>query len=444
MHDAAASHRQSAQHNGWRPMRPRPLRLDGASVPSTRRTRAALLCALAAAAGLARLLWAPSPKVIVEQRPRALPLAAVHVVYTYAAACDDDSRGACQPFIDAHLDKELPGVPRRSFAFLPGAAGVAYRAALEAIASGPDEGYVLVLVPDEHGDDVLAEVYPLLHAFGERLRGFDQVSAGCLPQNCGPRTLAVPPPLARGWPAPPAEELCFEVYYGQPRGPLVAYADLPTGLFTRAGAQRYLDALRPGDVVLQNAPARCVSCSLFEDEWACQLRDDAVAAERQLRRLRFPPVPRVTLYQVFRRPVPADIVAQNLANIPIPVRYSFIYDGVELRDYFVRHADPRLLPLFDSLKFMAWKVDLWRYCRLYEEGGLYLDARAGAETVGPSRHRRDVFPHRPTHCSSDPSRRRPSSTTASLSTIPWARTCGTGSSTQGSLATRSSRLSSSS
>ena len=256
---------------------------------------------------------------------------------------------------------------------------VAYRAALEAIASGPDEGYVLVLVPDEDDDDVLAEVYPLLAAFDERLRGFDQVSAGCLPQNCGPRTLAVPPPLARSWPAAPAEEWCFEVYGPSPRGPFVAYADLPTGLFTREGAQRYLDAFRPGDFVLQNAPARCVACSLNEDEWMCQLREDAVASERQLRRLRFPPVPRVTLYQVFRRPVPADIVAQNLANIPIPVRYSFIYDGVELRDYFVRHSDPRLLPLFDSLKFMAWKVDLWRYCRLYEEGGLYLDARAGAE-----------------------------------------------------------------
>ena len=173
----------------------------------------------------------------------------------------------------------------------------------------------------------------------------------------------------------------------------------------------------------------------------CQLRkDNAVAAsERQLRRLRFPPVPRVTLYQVFRRPIPADLVAQNLANIPIPVRYSFSYDGDDLRDYFVRHADPRLLPLFDSLKFVAWKVDLWRYCRLYEEGGLYLDARAGAEIVGPARHRRDVFPHRPTHCSSDPYRRRPSSTTASLCTIRWARTCGTDCFTRVGPATRSSR-----
>ena len=244
------------------------------------------------------------------------------------------------------------------------------------------------LQPDDgvHADAflraVLAEVYPLLHAaFGERLHGFDHISAGCLPQNCGPRALAVPPPLARGWPPAPAEEWCFEVYYGQPRGPLVAYADMPTGLFTREGAQRYLDAFRPGDIVLQNAPSKCVACSLHEEEWRCKLRapereDDVLASERQLRRLRFPAVPRVTLYQVFRRPVPADIVAQNLANIPIPVRYSFIYDGEDLRRYFVEHSDPRLLPLFDSLKFVAWKVDLWRYCRLYEEGGLYLDADA--------------------------------------------------------------------
>ena len=377
MHDEASSHRQSAQHNNRRPIRPQPRGHEVVVklVPSTRRKAAALICALAAATGLARLLWAPSPKVIVKQRPRA-PLAAIHVVYTYDAACDDDSRGACPANIEALLDHELPGVARRSFASL--AAGVAYRAALEAIASSQDEGYVLVLVPDEHDDDVLAEVYPLIHhaAFGERLRGSDQVSAGCLPYNCGPRTLAVPPPLARSWPAAPAEELCFEIYGPSPRWPLVAYADLPTGLFTRDGAQRYLDSFRPGDFVLQTAPARCVACSLHEDEWMCQLRENAAASERQLRRLRFPPVPRVTLYQVFRRPVPADIVAQNLANIPIPVRYSFIYDGEDLRRYFVEHSDPRLLPLFDSLKFVAWKVDLWRYCRLYESGGMYLDADA--------------------------------------------------------------------
>ena len=143
MFDEAASHRHSAQHNGWRPMRswqPRRLKL------------AALLGALAAAAVLARLSWTPSPQVVLKQRPRALPLAAVHIVYTYDADCDDDMRGACQTSIEALLDNELPGVPRRSFASLPGAVG-AYRAALEAIASSPDEGYVLVLVPDEDEDD---------------------------------------------------------------------------------------------------------------------------------------------------------------------------------------------------------------------------------------------------------------------------------------------------
>ena len=142
MHDEPASHRQSAQHNGWRPKRFwQPRRLDGAKV----------LCALATAAGLARLLWAPSPQVVLRQRPRALTLAAVYTVFTYAAGCGDDMRGACQTSVEAHLDQELPGVPRRSFAYL--AAGVAYRAALEAIASGRDEGYVLVLVPDEDEDD---------------------------------------------------------------------------------------------------------------------------------------------------------------------------------------------------------------------------------------------------------------------------------------------------
>ena len=140
--DEVSPHRQSAQPNNRRPMRPWPRRLD-----------VALCLCLAAATGLARL-WAPSPQVVLKQRPRALPLAAVHIVYTYDADCGDDMRGACQTSIEALLDQELPGVPRRSFrpASLPGA-GVAYRAALEAIASGRDEGYVLVLVPDEDEDD---------------------------------------------------------------------------------------------------------------------------------------------------------------------------------------------------------------------------------------------------------------------------------------------------
>ena len=153
MHDNASSHRQSAQPNKRRPpaaWQPRGHEVAVKLVPRTR-TLAALLCALATAAGLARLLWPPSPKVILKQRPRALLLAAVHIVYTYDADCGDDSRGACQASIEAHLDQELPGVPRRSFASL--AAGVAYRAALEAIASSQDEGYVLVLVPDEDEDD---------------------------------------------------------------------------------------------------------------------------------------------------------------------------------------------------------------------------------------------------------------------------------------------------
>ena len=123
LHDEAASHRQSARHLNQQPQL-RPIELLEVAVirrvPSLRRKVAAAICALATLTGLTRLLWAPSPQVVLKQRPRVLPLAAVYTVYTYDADCGDDSRGACQANIENHLNNELPGVPRRSFASLPG------------------------------------------------------------------------------------------------------------------------------------------------------------------------------------------------------------------------------------------------------------------------------------------------------------------------------------
>ena len=86
-------------------MRPwQPRRLDVAKdVTRPRRKVAALLGALAGSIVLARLLWAPSPLVVLKQRPRALPLAAVHTVYTYVAGCGDDTRGACQTLSLIHI-----------------------------------------------------------------------------------------------------------------------------------------------------------------------------------------------------------------------------------------------------------------------------------------------------------------------------------------------------
>jgi hypothetical protein len=306
-----------------------------APTPPRRLRKLAALCgALAAAAACLARLWeplknpptritkqrhrAPHPPapVVTKQRRRALPLAAVHTVYR--AYENDYAVESEVTRIEAHLDTALPCVPRRSFASL-GRGNEGYRAALEAIAaSGHDDGYVLVLVPKYFEEDVLAEVSPLLHAAAfPHLRGVDHVSAGC-GANCGPTSpLAEPPPMARSWPPVPAEELCFEAYSAR-SGP--RDADARTGIFTRRGARRYL-AAAPGGL---NAPSRCISCSLRSEEWACatarpqwsHLREvDVVASERQLRLLKVTSsvVPRVTLYQVFRRPVPADIVARNLA-----------------------------------------------------------------------------------------------------------------------------------
>ena len=288
-------------------------------------------------------------------------------------------RGACQTSIEALLDQELPGVPRRSFASLPGA-GVAYRAALEAIASGRDEGYVLVLVPDEDEDDGAARRPSLTMAYmrtrfsaqpGPYCRCSTPRSASACTASTTYRRAAFPRTAVhvhsrcrRRWrgagPRRRPRSGASRSTTARPRaGPSSPTRTCPPGFSrgrgpsatsTRSGRATLSCRTRPS----RASPARSTKRS------GCKLRapereDDVLASERQLRRLRFPPVPRVTLYQVFRRPVPADIVAQNLANIPIPVRYSFIYDGEDLRRYFVEHSDPRLLPLFDSLKFVAWK-----------------------------------------------------------------------------------------
>lgn len=240
MHDEAAAHPRSAQHLNWRQGQPRGLEamIRHAPTPPRRLRKLAALCgALAAAACLARL-WeplknpptritkqrhrAPHPPapVVTKQLHRALPLVAVHTVYrTYE---DDDAVKSETTRIEAHLDTALPGVPRRSFASL-GRGNEGYRAALEAIAaSGRDDGYVLVLVPQYFEEDVLAEVSPLLHAATFPYIGalaVDHVSAGC-GANCGPTSpLAEPPPMARSWPPAPTEELCFEAYSAR-SGPL--------------------------------------------------------------------------------------------------------------------------------------------------------------------------------------------------------------------------------
>ena len=55
--------------------------------------------------------------------------------------------------------------------------------------------------------------------------------------------------------------------------------------------------------------------------------------------------------------------------------YFFIYGIVKCRKFIADHFRPSVLNAFDKLEPIAYKSDLWRYCVLYVNGGIYLDIK---------------------------------------------------------------------
>lgn len=53
----------------------------------------------------------------------------------------------------------------------------------------------------------------------------------------------------------------------------------------------------------------------------------------------------------------------------------FIYDLEMCRTFIKDNFNPNVLNAFDTLKPIAYKIDLWRYCILYLKGGIYLDIK---------------------------------------------------------------------
>ena len=52
-----------------------------------------------------------------------------------------------------------------------------------------------------------------------------------------------------------------------------------------------------------------------------------------------------------------------------------IYSDEECREYIKNNFDKPVLWAYDSIGPTAFKADLWRYCVLYKEGGIYLDIK---------------------------------------------------------------------
>jgi len=52
-----------------------------------------------------------------------------------------------------------------------------------------------------------------------------------------------------------------------------------------------------------------------------------------------------------------------------------LFDDNDCREFIAKNFDGSVLKAFDSLIPGAYKADLWRYCILYKNGGIYLDLK---------------------------------------------------------------------
>ena len=58
-----------------------------------------------------------------------------------------------------------------------------------------------------------------------------------------------------------------------------------------------------------------------------------------------------------------------------PEFQHYLYDDKMCRDFIKSNFNEEILWAFDKLKPGAYKADLWRYCILYINGGIYLDIK---------------------------------------------------------------------
>lgn len=92
-----------------------------------------------------------------------------------------------------------------------------------------------------------------------------------------------------------------------------------------------------------------------------------------------PPLPRRipnVVYQTWREPRLQRTHAQRIARFrQLNPDYSFrLYDDAAMAAYMRTHfGNHPICAVFDQIQIMAAKADIWRYCVLYREGGVYCD-----------------------------------------------------------------------
>jgi Glycosyltransferase sugar-binding region containing DXD motif len=82
------------------------------------------------------------------------------------------------------------------------------------------------------------------------------------------------------------------------------------------------------------------------------------------------------VYQTWKRPVLSLRHAHAVRRFRKMNRdYSFcFFDDSQMLEYMTRHfTDHPILKVFEEIRIPASRADVWRYCMLYTEGGIYCD-----------------------------------------------------------------------
>ena len=77
-------------------------------------------------------------------------------------------------------------------------------------------------------------------------------------------------------------------------------------------------------------------------------------------------------YQSWDKDLPAVIMSKNKKCIPD----TFLYKRFSIKDIveYLTEKWPHVMERFNSYNIIQHKIDLWRYCILYDTGGIYMDA----------------------------------------------------------------------